>query len=64
MLTATTSILRKVQEDGGTVTFMTPVDTEGDRITLVILDRDVWVELGEPDEITVTTQPGDRLNEE
>lgn len=28
----------------------------------VDLDNDVWFEMGEPDEITVTIEPGDTLN--
>lgn len=30
--------------------------------TEVILGRDAWEEMGKPDEVTVTVEPGDKLN--
>lgn len=30
--------------------------------TLLILDKGVWKDMGLPDQLTVTVEPGDRLN--
>ena len=34
-----------------------------ERQTVVELDRNVWVDLGRPTTVTVTIEPGDKLNE-
>lgn len=43
-----------------------PVTEEGEspRLTRVTLDPDVFDDMGQPDTITVTIEPGDRLNDE
>lgn len=37
-------------------------DEPGDLPTIVSLDRATWEDLGRPDHITVTIEPGDLLN--
>lgn len=37
-------------------------DDHTDQPTVVDLDWNTWVDLGEPDQITVTIHPGDLLN--
>ncbi len=44
-----------------------PVFTSGDGVPilkpdLLELERDVWVQMGEPDTLTITVVAGDRLN--
>lgn len=36
-----------------------PSDTQCPRVTL---DRDVWIDMGRPEVVTVTIEPGDYLN--
>lgn len=38
-------------------------DDHTDQPTVVDIDWDTWVDLGEPDHITVTIVPGDLLND-
>lgn len=50
----------EAEADG--VLFWQSVDEGEDRHALV-LTSDTWAELGKPDTITVTVQPGDHLNQ-
>lgn len=45
------------------VEFCRPADEPGDTPHKVRLALDTWVDLGRPDHIRVTVQPGDLLNE-
>lgn len=65
-LTKTTSVLHRIPGPvvGTFELFQSIVDEPGDRVTTTGIDHDVWVELGEPEQITVTVEPGDRLNED
>lgn len=42
----------------------TPDEGDATRETMVLLDREVWEEMEKPGTITVTVEPGDKLNEE
>jgi hypothetical protein len=65
MLTKTTSLLHRFSaDDAPTQSFISQVDEPGDRITSVHVDTDVWVELDRPEIVTVTIEPGDKLNGE
>lgn len=37
---------------------------EGRRAHKLYLDREVWRDMGRPGQVTVTVEPGDKLNEE
>lgn len=54
--------------EGEEMTFTRRVDPgeppERGRVNKIDLPRSQWVEFGQPDVITVTIEPGDRLNEE
>lgn len=39
-----------------------PDDSSDTQCPRVTLDRDAWEEMGKPEKITVTIQPGDLLN--
>lgn len=43
------------------VSFSSPDDTM-DRLTFVAIANEVWEDLGKPECITVTVEPGDKLN--
>jgi hypothetical protein len=47
----------------GTATFLQDEDLLG-RKHVVSLDHDVWEDMGKPETITVTIEPGDLLNQE
>lgn len=66
-MTRTRSILERNTRlpDDTLVVFDHPAEADpadGDRVRTVALNRSDWVELGSPDEITVTIEPGDQLN--
>ena len=58
-LTKTEMVMNLVYE-GACVEFV----PEGPSHTRVALPKYVWRDMGSPREITVTVEPGDRLNEE
>ena len=61
MLTKTRTVLEHVDTvERGPV--FGGVEDDGDRLTTVTLDLDVWLDMGSPRTITVTIRPGDRLN--
>lgn len=47
------------------VGFMAFPDSDDERVRMhhVAVDAEVWRDMGEPDVVTVTIEPGDRLNE-
>jgi hypothetical protein len=46
----------------GPVIFSDAEDQDPDVTETVYLPLEVWREMGEPDSVTVTVEPGDRLN--
>lgn len=56
-LVKTRSVLNLSVDSGESVTF-----AHSDRTRTVTLSRADWTDLGEPGEITVTIEPGDKLN--
>lgn len=55
----------KVGANGGRVYFTQDVDDiDTDDRRSVFIPAELWVDLGEPTEITVTIEPGDQLNVE
>lgn len=61
-LTKTTTVLRRVPEL--TATFESELEDPVDRFYLVTIDPRCDDEFGHPEFITVTVEPGDKLNEE
>lgn len=60
-LTKTRTVLHRVE---GTFSYRPAADAgETVRDQLVILDSEVWSEMGQPQTITVTVEPGDLLND-
>lgn len=52
-----------LKEDTPTRTwFESHVDEEGERFHMVGLDPKIWADLDKPTTITVTVEPGDKLN--
>lgn len=63
MLVKTTRVLQYEGNLGDNrVRFSRAPDEPGDLTTIVSLDRDSWEDLGRPDHITITIEPGDLLN--
>jgi len=66
--TKTRSVLHRVDLHGaegvGLVTFERILDEQDEPQRRVRIDVAAWHDLGEPDVITVTIEPGDRLNED
>jgi hypothetical protein len=62
VITRTTSVLHAVS--GARGVFVNPLDDDDFRRHLVILDPEIYDDLGRPEYITVTIEPGDRLNKE
>ena len=60
-LERTRSVLRLIIFDSGYATFGSSGDPLSRRLTLKIRE-DEWRELGEPNEVTITIEPGDLLN--
>lgn len=62
-------VLHRILPPGGMVVFAGPEtevedprDVGPDRL-LVNMTHETWIDLGQPDEVTVTLRPGDALNE-
>lgn len=65
MLTRTRVVLHRVTGSGmesHRVIFSREPDEDGDVPHTHYLPRDVWEDFGRPDTITLTVDPGDRLN--
>lgn len=68
-LTKTVGVWERMHKHGGLRDGEDPVEfwqlneDTGGRLRSVHLDRDLVVELGDPDELTITIEPGDRLND-
>ncbi len=62
-LTKTTTVLRYHGRNADSAWFR-PVTDSGDpgRSHVLYVDRDVWGDMGEPQLLTITIEPGDRLN--
>jgi hypothetical protein len=58
------SVLHAVVREGEDITFARMLDEPDEAQRTVCLDADTWRDLGSPDVITVTIEPGDRLNED
>jgi hypothetical protein len=64
-LSKTASVLTQVESDSTWVSFEIERDEPDEtRRRDVTIDYATWQDLGEPETITVTIEPGDRLNEE
>lgn len=62
VLLKTTTVLKLKNQGDSNVSFHQEKD-EGDvRYRHLWMRRDIWEDLGEPQEITVTIEPGDKLN--
>lgn len=68
MLTRAITVLKRVAVNAaeGIVIFGGPSDQEGARptVSVLILNRELVAALGEPEHLTVTVDPGDRLNDQ
>lgn len=64
-LVKTRTILKFVEFYRGEIPVFQPEDDEigHGRMTRIEVDRDVWNDMGQPETITVTIEPGDLLNE-
>lgn len=62
-LVKTRTVLSHIQTKNGRSWFGTVKDDESDRVTFIDLDEEVWFEMLQPTVITITVEPGDRLNE-
>jgi hypothetical protein len=64
-LSKTTSVLTQVESDSTWVSFERERDEPSDLTQReVVIDYETWRDMGTPEAITVTIEPGDRLNEE
>lgn len=62
-LIRTRQILDYGMEAGGVVHFHTEPPEEGEYYrSYMLMDTDDWRDMGEPDKITITIEPGDLLN--
>lgn len=59
-LTKTQVVLEQVNDDPDDTTMLFCGE---DTPNTVIIGRDVWEDMGEPEKITVTIEPGDLLND-
>lgn len=62
MMTKTEAVLDLEKEPCGEDMPRTFANSDNERQTALMLDPDVWREMGSPDQITLTIEPGDRLN--
>lgn len=62
-ITRSRSVLRRDQVHPGSATFVTDLN-DTDRFKYLTLDRNTWDALGSPDEITVSVEIGNTLEEE
>lgn len=58
------SVLDYVTESAENVMFSNATQMGVGCVTIASIPMDKWRDMGEPDVITVTVQPGDRLNDE
>ena len=49
---------------GEGIQFVQRNDDTGEIDTLSIIEKDTWLDMGAPYQITLTIEPGDRLNDE
>lgn len=63
MLTKHRTILHYWTTSMGLTSFLTRDEDTGSVVEAHELPEDVWVDMGSPDTITVTVEPGDLLNE-
>jgi len=63
-----TAVMRRLDSENQlaerSVTFISSYDDTGIIYRTVILDFDEWLSMGEPEAITITIEPGDKLNGE
>lgn len=66
MITRTRTLLKKWYEGMEEVVFRPELDSGGveHSVSTLTLTRAMWDELGSPVELTVTLEPGDKLNED
>lgn len=62
MLTKTTRVVELTGAGNRLITFSQWDEDDGDVTTKVVLRRESWVDLGRPGVITITVEPGDKLN--
>lgn len=61
-LTKSSSLLRLVLTSFGDAFFVSG-EADDDPVYALQMSEDRWTELGKPEEITMTIEPGDKLNE-
>ena len=63
MLTKTQTVMEFDLVDSGHVYFSSKDDDTSDRLRGFNMEENDWNDMGSPLEITVTVEPGDRLND-
>lgn len=57
------SVLHVMSDSGAPwLMFTRDIDEPGDIPDSLVIDRDTWDEMGSPDSVTITVEPGDQLN--
>lgn len=65
MITKAQRLLDVMIHRGSSIMFTRELEAEDGSVpTQLVIDRETWLEFGEPTEITITIQPGDLLNNE
>jgi hypothetical protein len=64
MLTKTTRIYNKIAENGHLVMFGTADEDTGMVTSEIVVIHEIYADLGSPDQVTITIEPGDQLNTE
>lgn len=57
------SVLDRIRDGGGQLVFITrDKDDETDLPMFMSVEKQTWIDMGSPDVVTVTLEPGDKLN--